>query len=300
METGTKTLEPTQTVGSNNLNGVNENKDFKVKQGNLGGGSTNEVPHVKPVLQEPISQVFIKEPVEESIPEVSSSDTVTEEIVSSEYGYHMGQKVRIGSRIVRIEQTKQFSLLPTDPKAQQIRDEVVKRISCQFKRGSKDVIRGLSYEEELKYLPRILGLKPDHDTWETRVKDFWLNFNISIQAGMPVELEAGFRFKYGSTTEAEPIDIDGYMKYNFAKENSNVGDADNDLTHLSFKMIDTAEQRVRDEEVFSARKVTDRLFNQIIADSDKFPDVRLKIDWILETYGGKHVQVKQLDMVRLL
>lgn len=210
--------------------------------------------------------------------------STTKSGAASTEAVHFGTKVRLGSRKIKLKQIKQFSMLPKE--AKQIRDEVIKKVGSQWKDGTRDIIRGLSPEEEVAYLPKILGLKPEHDDWETRVKEFWADFSIAVPAREEIEIEAGFKLKRNSTSEAEPIDVLGYMQYNFCKANSKVAAEHEDNPSLyTFKLIDTAANLVEQEAIFSLRKEVDMAFYRLTRSIDQ--QERLKIDWILETRGGE-------------
>jgi len=225
---------------------------------------------------------------DQSISNRKTNAEIAQEAQGLSMGKYNGTKVRIGSRIIRIELIKKHDMLPKDPAAQHIRDEVTKNIGSQWKSGTKDIIRGLSRSEEIMFLPNILGLKPEHANWDTATKEFWANFKVPVTAGDGIELEAGFKFKDNSAEEAEPISVDGYMSYQFAQANSNVAneDEDNPVTY-TFRLIDTAQQDIKDEQAFSVRKIVDRMFNKLLNDADAGDaDAVNTIDWIIETIGG--------------
>ena len=204
--------------------------------------------------------------------------------------YEAGEReVRIGSRKVRIEIIPKFNMLPKDPKAKQIRNEVLKKISSTWKAGTKDIIRGLNHVEEQLYLPNVIALKPSHDEWVTRVYEYWANFGFVVPVEGGVTLETGFKLKglapnYG----AEPINVTDYIKYNFARENAFVApeDADNLITY-TYRIIDTSADAVREEQTFSLRMQVDRLFFKLVDESRTIESEKAKIDHILETVGGE-------------
>lgn len=206
-----------------------------------------------------------------------------------DYGVHFGNKVRIGSRKIKIIQLKKSgSMLPKSKEAAQIRDEVIKKIGSQWKPGSKDVIRGLTPEEEIKYLPEILGISSEHQDFITRVKEYWYDFGISVPADPHgITLEAGFEYTSRDlgNEEAKPINIEDYTKYNFAILNSKVCNEgeDNPITY-DFRIIDTDANDREQVETFKIKKKIDVLYLNLIG--SKNPVERAKIDWIIETIGG--------------
>lgn len=70
----------------------------------------------------------------------------------------------------------------------------------------KDVLRGLSFEEEIKLLPSIAGISPKSDKWERTIKDYWSNISVDVpffaeDDKKGLDLEVGFR--YNSAEDAE-------------------------------------------------------------------------------------------------
>jgi hypothetical protein len=246
------------------------------------------LPNLKgPTLNGPITQVVdgpSKVLEEKKIP----APTVPEKpkVVYYEAGE---REVRIGSRKVRVEIIPKFNMLPKDPKAKQIRNEVIKKVSSTWKAGTKDIIRGLNHAEEQLYLPNIIALKPSHDDWVTRVYEYWANFAYAVPVEGGVTLETGFRLKGNAQIgwTGEPINVTDYIKYNFAKENAMVApeDADNMITY-TFKIIDTSADALREEQTFSLRMQVDRLFFKLVDESKTIESEKAKIDHILETIGG--------------
>lgn len=220
--------------------------------------------------------------------EQTITNEVVEQIIRSpslNEGDYFGRKVRIGSRKIQLITIKsKFSLLPKEPNAQTLRDEVIKKVGSQWKSGTRDIIRGLTQEEELKYLPSILGIKPTSDDWDSKILEWWANFSIEVPGTEKgIEFEAGFQ--KSNKGETEPISLDGYMKYNFCKANSDVANEEEDnLITKTFQLIDKAKVQIEAEQLFTIRKTVDREFLIIVRSTDL--NIRRKIDWILEIHGG--------------
>lgn len=218
--------------------------------------------------------------------ETPKVDTPKPRSIKKTEGEYFGQTVRIGSRRIQLKIVPKFNLLPQDPAAKALRDEVTKKVGSQWKSGSRDIIRGLSQEEEIKYLPAILGVKSTSDAWDAKVLEFWSNFSIEVPGTEDgIEFEAGF--KISSTQEVSPIELEGYMKYNFCLANSKVANEyEDNLITYTFQMIDKAQKQIASEELYSIRKEVDVDFIRLVRSTDM--SERIKIDWILELYGGEH------------
>ena len=172
----------------------------------------------------------------------------TETLLNST-GKYFGQEVQLGSRKVKVIHFQKSNFLPKGPEAKQIRDEVIKKISPGWKKGTKDVNRGLTREEELLYLPSLIGVKPEAPDWENKTKLFWFDLSIPIPA-QGIEFEAGFKLKPNGI-DAEPIDIIGYIYYNVARTHSRVANEDDDNpAQYDFRIIDVAKKLMEEESEF--------------------------------------------------
>ena len=60
---------------------------------------------------------------------------------------------------------------PVLPK--ELESDTVKRIGSEFKRGTRDCIRGLNPVEERVHLPSLIGVSADSIEFNRKVQDFW-------------------------------------------------------------------------------------------------------------------------------
>lgn len=200
---------------------------------------------------------------------------------------YFGQQVRIGSRKIKIVRIEHFNLIPKTKEAQGIRDEVTLKIGSQWKVGTRDIIRGLSPEEERRFLPKILGVGVSSEKWDEKCLLYWADFSIQIPNNdQGIILEAGYKIeRTGAGEEIVPINLDDYMKYKFCLENGKVAneDQDNPLVY-DFKIVDLAKDEEAKEKIHTAKKSIETVYLKLIQSNDS--KERLKIDWILETIGG--------------
>lgn len=226
--------------------------------------------------------------METVINENKNNDSVVVETTTPVVTYtYMGRPVQIGSKKVTIKLVDKFSMLPTDPGAKSIKDEVTKKIGSTWKAGTRDIIRGLTPEEEKKYLPSMLGVRIDSEQWNDKVLNHWANFSVPVPLNdNGLELEIGFRVYNESTKEAEPINMKNYMEYNFAKQHGQVAstddEVDNKFTYTYFIVDKSKDDKAR-ESMYDIRKEASKVFNRLV-DTESEKD---KIDWILETKGGE-------------
>lgn len=201
---------------------------------------------------------------------------------------YFGKKVPIGSRLVQIVRVEKFNLIPKNAKT--IRDEITIKIGSQWKKGTRDIIRGLTPDEEKRFLPNILGVNANSEKWEERVLNHWADFSIQIPNNDEgILLETGYKTQTLSNGEKEivPIKIDDYMKYHFCKENGDVaGEHEDNLILFRYRLVDRAKKQAEDEDLFIAKKAIEGTYLSLIKSTD--PNERSKIDWILETVGGEY------------
>jgi hypothetical protein len=200
----------------------------------------------------------------------------------------MKQEVKLGSRkiqIVRVEHS--FSILPKGAPAKAIRDEVTIKLGSEWKHGTRDIVRGLNREEEAKYLPQLIGLNgPKSEKWEEKALEHWANFGFTLPNNdVGIELEIGF--KLDENSEVVPINLEDYIKYNWAigLRKQVIGEYDDNILpqHVA-RIIDKGKKQDEKEQLFAKLKDVNRDFLKLIRSDD--PKDRDKIDWILETMGG--------------
>ena len=202
-------------------------------------------------------------------------------------GIHFGKVVTIGSRKIQLKLVEKFNILPKQPEAKSVRDDVRCRISSQWKKGTRDIIRGLpSRDEEDKYLPKYIGFNSKDTRWEEKLTNYWANYSINVpNDDKGVEFEAGFKIIDDKTREAAPIDLEGYMSYNWCLENGNVANVgETNMITYRFRMIDKTKDTLDRKELFSKKKEVDVKYLKLIRSKD--PKDTNTVDWLLETYGG--------------
>lgn len=218
-----------------------------------------------------------------TVAEAQVSAPVLSNVLTAKY---LGREVRLGSRKVKIVHYPKSNMLPKDPLAKQIRDEVIKKISPGWRKGTRDINRGLTREEELIYLPSIIGVKADSNDWEAKVKLFWYDFTIVVPTS-GLEIEAGFQLKKGLNGEAEPIDILGYISYNVATTHSLVAkEGEDNPAVYDFRVIDLAKQALDEEIMYASTELAERAFHRLAVNSEKTTEAKRTIDYILELKGG--------------
>ena len=86
--------------------------------------------------------------------------------------------------------------------------------------------RGLTHEEEIKYLPKVLGISPSSPNWDAATDNYWNSISVRIPYPTGIQLEVG------KNENGEPINISDYVLFKFAKKHRHVG-ASKEVVHKS-------------------------------------------------------------------
>ena len=91
------------------------------------------------------------------------------------------------------------------PKA--VRADATTKLSSVY--VNRQPLKGLSSEEEKKYLNGILDVSPDHVEWPKHSKAFWADMTIPVGF-------TGIELETGKDENDNPLNIMDYIKYRFA------------------------------------------------------------------------------------
>ena len=76
-----------------------------------------------------------------------------------------------------------------------------RRIGASLSKGG-DVVRGLNFEEEKKYLGEIIGVSPSSQDWQKATRAYWCNITQEVPADeFGLELEVGFLYPDDAAAE---------------------------------------------------------------------------------------------------
>lgn len=156
--------------------------------------------------------------------------------------------------IKKVKVTRQLGNIKMLPKA--LRGEIQKKISSVWLRESQDLLRGLSSEEELKYLPSIVGIQPKSEHWEARIREYWADMTIPIP-------EQGIELNITKKENGEPVNLMDYIKYNFIMKHPEVAKTEEEkenVTFFKFVLVDLAEAKKAEVNAYKAKKDADAAF----------------------------------------
>lgn len=156
--------------------------------------------------------------------------------------------------IKKVKVTRQLGNIKMLPKA--LRGEIQKKISSVWLRESQDLLRGLSSEEEVKYLPSIVGIQPKSEHWEARIREYWADMTIPIP-------EQGIELNITKKENGEPVNLMDYIKYNFIMKHPEVAKTEEEkenVTFFKFVLVDLAEAKKAEVNAYKAKKDADAAF----------------------------------------
>jgi len=115
----------------------------------------------------------------------------------------------MGKRKIVILRKEPAGFLP-----KQIRAESRMYISSVYM--NRQPLKGVTAEEEKKYLNGILDVGPDHVEWPKHAKNYWTNMSIMIPFG-------GVELDISTTSDGEPENIEDYLRYKWILKHPHVG-----------------------------------------------------------------------------
>jgi hypothetical protein len=211
-------------------------------------------------------------------------------------GVFIPEGFSVGSRIVHLYPIERFSMLPDK---REIKDDVIKKVGSTWKAGTSDIVRGLRREvkyvntvtgevqivnEEAKYLPKIIGIAPTSEQWESAAKEYWCDYVIAVPLTSSKALEIGF------TPAGDPINLANYIAYCFCKDTKYVAvtkeEIDNRTSEeFKFYIEDKTAGMERQKQEAKNRREIEKVFLSLAA--AKLPEDIAKIDYILQLIGGQ-------------
>ena len=63
---------------------------------------------------------------------------------------------------------------------QNVDSATLNKIGSSFSKDSQDVLRGLTFEEECKLLPSLIGTQPTSERWDKDSREYWANISKTI------------------------------------------------------------------------------------------------------------------------
>lgn len=134
------------------------------------------------------------------------------------------------------------------------------RISAQFETGTADTLRGLTFEEEKKYLPNILGVTSDSQYWREQTREYWSNMSILVPSeGLILNIDV---YPEGHERAGQPENLAQYINYRFILKHGQVARNKNLLEWPKHKFYILDESVVKEEQTqaFELRNKANKAF----------------------------------------
>lgn len=134
------------------------------------------------------------------------------------------------------------------------------RISAQFETGTADTLRGLTFDEEKKYLPNIVGTTPDNQQWREVTREYWSNMSILVPSEGLI-LNVGL-YPEGHEKVGEPENIQQYIMYRFILKHGSVSKNKNLVEWPKHKFYISDESVIKEEQTqaFELRNKANKAF----------------------------------------
>lgn len=184
-------------------------------------------------------------------------------------------------------------------------------------------LKGLTYDEEIKYLPEILGVSPSDNEWRKTTRDYWYNISVPIPAdgitadklqGKPLRFTLQFKTakdkddfdkvlsfeeKAEASKKAEVIDgVGDYILWRYCLVYSKVANRYEDVRKspkILFYLYSKENETLVEHKAFKARVKAQTMFTKILMDEDKINSVLLMFDQDLsafDTLQDKHLALE--------
>lgn len=122
----------------------------------------------------------------------------------------------------------------------------VRTIGSIYKEGAP--LRGMSKEDENKYLPLLLGVDINDPTYHKQARDFWLNVRIPVP-GDGKELNVSVK------EDGAPFNIKDWIHYQFVKRHDLVADSRDELkTHQLFFIYDYEKEKMKENNNYKVKR----------------------------------------------
>jgi hypothetical protein len=180
--------------------------------------------------------------------------------------------------------------IPTNIKGEtilgQIPEDFKVKIGSSYKGTS--VLRGLTLEEEKRFLPSIIGISPESQNWENATKDYWNNISKDVPL-TGLELEIGiiynniedlnfdnnlyentiFKAKVG--IKGTPINIADYILWRYCKVYSRVANDIEDINKsakIEFYIYSKDKETQTKKALLDLEKEANKLYYSSLGDRD--------------------------------
>lgn len=140
--------------------------------------------------------------------------------------------------------------------------------------ASGDIIRGLSFADQKKYLPELLGIDATDSQFTRAAKEFYLNFTIDVTP-------AGTDLEIGVDADGWPLNVLDYVRYKFILAHPYVAESEDAVDgnkRVQYYIHDSAKKLQEETVALSVRKESYKEFL-------KLTGTESRMDMVLLVYG---------------
>jgi len=187
----------------------------------------------------------------------------------------------MASRIITIKRRENTTNLPDHVYA-----ESKRRIGSVFTKTG-DIYSGLTFPEQKKFLPYILGVDPSDTTFGKAVKSYFRNMTIEV----PPE---GAQLEASTNESGEPLSVMDYVKYKFASTHPHVAPDEASMSsNRAFKYY-IYDEALELEEDYNELEYRKKAYKEFI----KLTDNEKKLDMVVRLHfeNPKKMDTKEKEL----
>lgn len=142
----------------------------------------------------------------------------------------------------------------------ELKTDIKRKIGSTWVSDTKDILRGLSKDEEIEFLPDIIGVRPNSEQWNSAVREYWLNYVIDVP-------EAGLELIIGKGEDGKPLNLPDYIAYNFANKHVLVASTKDQLLNkeaFPYYMVNSQDEDAKIKSAYEVGVLADRAFTALV------------------------------------
>lgn len=160
---------------------------------------------------------------------------------------------------------------------------IEKNFSITASSKNKGILRGLTSEEEKKYLPQIIGISANHNEWEKSTIEYWANISVPVPDGEGLKLDISM--EYNSEEEAKrdtkkisgrPLNLTDYIVWRYCLVYSRVANKFEDVEaspRIKFYLYSEEQERINKNLKTETKLEATRKMLEILNDKKKIKAV---------------------------
>lgn len=162
-----------------------------------------------------------------------------------------------------------------------IHNESSKKLSSEWVR-SGDVLRGLTFEEEARYMPMIVGVSSSSPNFNEACKDYWKDFSVQIPPGEGLEV----KISYHNGKLVETVDnITNYIILSYAQKSSKCANDKQSLfanRAAIFFIYDPELETIKEKESADIHAKAMKVYLTVYEDQNKVDQILSLMDYVPE------------------